>query len=204
MNPHVLLSALLLAYAHAAGAQDCVRITCGQDDGCEVRPSQLTAALPPGLEIKSIRGNTKITSRGNAALLECRPAARLPSVMSADQASVYGSVQVTGKLHATGILRFEPNDGGDLEFRPGQKTFEGAGRFFKTNFTRIKLDEAQPPVDVAPPQSLAKADCWQANASAELSEFSVVIGDSSAAGTYARQAQITRISGFAKCTWGGE
>lgn len=103
-----------------------------------------------------------------------------------------------------GILRFEPNDGGELEFRPALGVFHGAGRFFKANFTRIKLDEAKPSVRIAPPESLTRANCWEANASAELSDFSVLIGDTSAAGTYAQQARITQVGGFAKCTWGGD
>lgn len=204
MNRHLLISALLLASTQAALSQDCIRIACGQDDYCEVTPSRLTAALPPGFEIRSIRGNTTIANRGEAALQECRPASRLAVVVSADQASIYGSVHVTGKLQASGTLRFEPNDGGELEFRPSKETLQVGGSFFKTNFARIKLDQAQPSVQIAPPQSLAKADCWQANATAELSDFSVLIGDTSAAGTYARKARINRVSGFTKCTWGGE
>lgn len=204
MHRHLLWPALLLASAQVALAQDCVRITCGQADGCEAFPSRLRAALPPGFEIRSIRGNTKIATRGEAALLECRPASRLAAVVSADQASIYGAVHVTGKLHASGILRFEPNDGGELEFRPGKETLQAGGHFFKTNFARIKLDEAQPSVKIAPPQSLAQANCWQANAKVELSDFSVLIGDTSAAGTYARQARITQASGFTQCTWGGK
>ncbi|RYE79796.1 MAG: hypothetical protein EOO80_05485 [Oxalobacteraceae bacterium] len=204
MNRHLLASILLLASAQAALAQKCIRIACDQGDYCEVAPSRLTAALPPGFEIRSIRGNTKIASQGEAALLECRPASRLPVMVSADKASIYGSVHVTGKLHASGTLRFEPNDGGELEFRPDRETLQVAGRFFKTNFMRIKLDEAQPSVKVAPPKSFASADCWQANATAELSDFSVLIGDTSAAGTYARQARVTQVNGFTKCTWGGK
>ncbi|WP_458233009.1 hypothetical protein [Roseateles sp. P5_E8] len=204
MNRHLLVSTLLLVSTHAALAQDCIRITCGQDDYCEATPSRLTAALPPGFEIRSIRGNTKIASQGEVALLECRPASHLPVGVSADKASIYGSVHVTGKLHASGTLRFEPNDGGELEFRPDKETLQVAGRFFKANFTRIKLDEAQPSVKIAPPKSLAGANCWQAKATAELSDFSVLIGDTSAAGTYARQARVTQVSGFTKCIWGGK
>lgn len=201
---NLLWPTLLLASTQVALAQDCVRIACGQADGCEVSPSRLTAALPPGLDIRSIRGNTKIATHGEAALLECRPASRLAAAVSADQASIYGAVQVTGKLQASGILRFEPNDGGELEFRPGKETLRAGGHFFKTNFARIKLDEAQPPMKIAPPQSLATANCWQAHAKVELSDFSVLIGDTSAAGTYARQARITQASGFTQCTWGGK
>lgn len=204
MHRHILISTFLLASAQAALSQDCIRIACGQEDYCEVTPSRLTAALPPGFEIRSIRGNTTIANRGDAALQECRPASRLAVVVSADQASMYGSVHVTGKLVASGTFRFEPNDGGELEFRLSKETLQIGGRFFKTNFARIKLDQARPPVRIAPPQSLAKADCWQANATAELSDFSVLIGDTSAAGTYARHARVTRVSGFTKCTWGGE
>lgn len=204
MTRHLLVSTFLVVSTQAALSQDCVRITCGQDDYCDVSPSRLTAVLPSGFDIRSIRGNTKIAGRGEAALLECRPANRLPGAMSADHASIYGSVYVTGKLQVSGIVRFEPNDGGELDFRPGKETLQTGGRFFRTNFSRIKLDESQPPVKITPPQSLAKADCWQANVTVELTDFSVVIGDTSAAGTSARQARITQVSGFTKCTWGGK
>ncbi|MFN3436688.1 MAG: hypothetical protein ACK41V_03270 [Acidovorax sp.] len=56
-------------------------------------------------------------------------------------------------------------------------TLQSSGHFFKTNFARIKLDEAQPAVKIDPPPSLAKADCWQAKVAAELSDFSVLVGD---------------------------
>lgn len=203
MIRHLLLPTLLLAFAQVAMAQDCVRVACAQGDHCEVTPSGLTAVLPPGWEIRSIRGNTKIATRGDAALLDCRPADRLAAVVSADQASIYGAVYLTGRLQARGTLRFEPNDGGELEFRPSKDTLQSNGQFFKTHFARIKLDAVQPAVKIAPPPSLAKVDCWQAKATAELSDFSVLVGDTSAAGTYARKARVTQVSGFARCTWGG-
>lgn len=204
MVPHLLVSTLLLASVQVALAQDCIRLACAPADNCEIAPSRLTAKLPPGFDIRSIRGNTKIANSGEAALLECRPASSLGTVWSADQASIYGAVRVAGKLHAQGLLRFEPNDGGDLDFRPDRTSLQAGGPFFRTNFARIKLNEAQPSVKVTPPQRLAQADCWQANATVELSDFSVLIGDTSAAGTYARHARITKVSGFHRCTWGGK
>lgn len=204
MNSRCTTTILLAASMQGALAQDCVLLTCGPDDYCEVTPSRLTATLPPALEIRSIRGNTKIASRGEAAASNCRPMNRLPSVLSADEVSIFGSVQVAGNLQTAGVLRFEPNDGGELEFRPAKDAFQSFGRFFRTNFERIKLDEAQPPVTVVPPAALAKADCWEARATAELTDFSLLIGDTSAAGTYVRQARITKVGSFKKCIWGGE
>jgi len=61
----------------------------------------------------------------------------------------------------------------------------------------------QPAVNVVPPRPLAGADCWQAQATAQLSDFSVLVGDTSAAGTYPRRARITAVHGFTRCTWGG-
>lgn len=200
MIPHIALCLLLLSYAPAAFSQDCVLVTCGQDEYCEVAPSGLTASLPTGLAIKSIRGNTKVASRGDAALLDCRPVSRLPTTVSADESSIYGSLRITGTLRMVGVLRFEPNDGGELEFRPEQGAHPGAGKFFTANFARIKLDQVQPQVRITLPASLAEADCWQARATAELSDFSLLIGDTSAAGTYAQRARITRITSFTRCT----
>ena len=204
MNPHLILPILVAASAQAALAQDCVRLICDKGDDCSITPARLTARFPAGFEVKSIGSNTKIASRGEAGILDCRPVNRLPNEVSLDQASMYGNVQVSGRFQASGILRFEPNDGGELEFRPIKEAFKSTGKFFRINFERVKLDGAQPPVTVKPPQGLAKADCWQAHATAELSDFSVVIGDTSAAGTYAGRARITGVNTFTKCTWGGE
>lgn len=204
MNSRIWFSALLIVLTKGALAQDCVLVVCGKDDYCEVTPARVVASLPAGLEIRSIRGNTKVAMRGEAATADCKPSGRLQNIVSADRASLYGAIQVSGTLRVKGILRFEPNDGGVLEFRPTKDAFRGNGKFFNANFERIKLDEAQPPVRVAPPSSLAKADCWQASATAELSDFSVLIGDSSSAGSYARRAQVTGVHGFVKCKWGGE
>jgi len=204
MNYHLFLLIILLVSAQATFAQDCVRLACGQDDQCSIAPARLVAAFPPGFKVTSIGGNTKIGSRGEMGVLDCRPVTRLPSEVSLDRGSMYGSVQIAGRLEASGILRFEPNDGGNLDFRPTKEAFRSTGKFFRTNFRRIKLDGAQPPVAVNPPKSLAKADCWQANATAELSDFSVVVGDTSAAGVYAQRARITRINSFTKCIWSGE
>ena len=194
----------LVASAHAAPAQDCLELVCTQGDECSIPPTGLTAAFPAGLKITSIGANTKLASHGDAGILDCRPVHRLPIEVSLDRGSIYGTVQVAGKLEVSGILRFEPNDGGDLEFRLGKEAFRGAGKFFRENFRSVKLDRAQPPVSVKPPKSLANADCWQARATAELSDFSVVIADTSAAGTSARRARIASVKGFTKCTWGGE
>lgn len=110
---------------------------------------------------------------------------------------------VAGKLQTRGTLRYEPNVGGVLEFRPGREALQAGGPFFKANFGCIKLDEAQPAVAITPPRALAKGDCWQAKATAELSDFSVLIGDTSAAGAHVRKARITQVSGFERCAWGG-
>ena len=203
MKIYFLLPILLIVSAQAL-AQDCVRLICSKGDDCSIAPARLIARFPAGFKVQSIGNNTKIASRGEAGILDCSPVSRLPNEVSLDQASMYGSVQISGRLQASGILRFEPNDGGELEFRPIKATFKSTGKFFRSTFERIKLDGAQPPVTIKPPRGLAKADCWQANATAELSDFSVVIGDTSAAGTYAVRARITGVNTFTKCTWGGE
>lgn len=187
-----------------AAAQDCLRLICEQgSEHCSIKPARLTARMPSGFAVTSVRGNTLIATLGDAATANCPVAERLPKGVSLDHASLYGSVEISGQLLATGTLRFEPNDGGELEFRPGMEAFKGTGPFFRANFRRIKLDSAQPAINVVPPRTLAGADCWQAQATAQLSDFSVLVGDSSAAGTYPRRARITAIHGFARCTWGG-
>ncbi len=199
------LSPLGATSAQPAAAQDCVRLICGQsgDDHCSIRPARLAARMPAGFAITSIRGNTAVATQGDAATASCTAAQRLTQDVSLDRASLYGAVEVAGQLQASGIVRFEPNDGGELEFRPGREAFKGTGPFFQANFQRIKLDSVRPAVNVTPPRPLAGADCWQAQATAQLSDFSVLVGDTSAAGTYPRRARITAIHGFTRCTWGG-
>lgn len=203
MKIYALLPTFLFVPIHAS-AQDCVRLISTKGDDCSITPARLTAKFPAGFEVTSIGNNTKIASRGDAGILDCKPASRLANDISLDQATLYGSVKITGKLKAIGILRFEPNDGGELEFRPSKETFKNTGKFFSRTFERIKLDIAQPSITIKPPQDLAKADCWKADATAELSDFSVTIGDTSSAGTYAMRARITKVNNFTKCTWGGE
>ncbi len=201
----LVLLLVLAAPAQPAYAQDCVRLLCaqGSDDHCAIRPARLTARMPAGFAVTSIRGNTAVATQGDAATATCAPAKRLTQEVSLDRASLYGSVEVAGQLQVSGTLRFEPNDGGELEFRPAREAFKGTGPFFRAHFKSIKLDSAQPAVNVVPPRPLASADCWQAQATAQLSDFSVLVGDTSAAGTYPRRARITAVHGFTRCTWGG-
>lgn len=201
--PFAMAAALLPVLAGPASAQDCLRLDCGPGEACSIRPARLTARMPAGFAITSIRGHSAIATRGDAGSAACQPVQQLPRPLSLDQASLYGSVQIAGRLQVPGTLRFEPHDGGALEFRPARAAFHGTGPFFRAHFERIKLDAAQPPVAIAPPRRLAQADCWQAQATAELSDFSVLVGDTSAAGTYPQRARITAIHGFSACTWGG-
>jgi len=197
------VAALLPVLAGPASAQDCLRLDCGPGKECSIRPARLTARMPAGFAITSIRGHSAIATRGDAGSAACQPVQQLPRPLSLDQASLYGSVQIAGRLQVPGTLRFEPHDGGALEFRPARAALHGTGPFFRAHFERIKLDAAQPPVAITPPRRLAKADCWQAQATAELSDFSVLVGDTSAAGTYPHRARITAVHGFTACTWGG-
>ncbi len=200
----LVLPFIWAASAQPAAAQDCLRLICGQgSDHCAIQPARLAARMPAGFAVTSVRGNTLIATRGEAATASCPPAQHLPREVSLDRASLYGSVAVAGQLQASGTLRFEPNDGGELEFRPGREAFKGTGPFYRAHFQRIKLDSAQPAVKVTPPRPLAGADCWQAQATAQLTDFSVLVGDTSAAGTYAQRARITAVHGFTRCTWGG-
>lgn len=201
-----LLFLLVACSASCAWADDCVMLVCGAGaagDACVVTPSQLVATMPRGFAITEIRGNTKVALRGDAGLAQCRPAPRLAGTVSLDQASLYGAVSVTGTLRVTGVLRFEPNDGGELAFAPAPALFAGTGKFFRSHFRSIKLDEAQPAPTIKVPANLAKANCWTAKATVELSAFSIVVGDTSAAGTYAGKARVTALRDVGECVWGG-
>ncbi|KFN43040.1 hypothetical protein [Arenimonas oryziterrae] len=204
MNPPLWLCGVLALASQCALAQDCVVVDCGKGDRCDVAPTHLTATLPAGLVIRSIRGDTQLFLRDGASDTTCRRVTRLSAPVSLDHSRVYGAIALTGTLRVRGLVRFEPNDGGVLEFRPAKRTFLRTGKFFNANFQRIKLDEAMPPVHLVPPKRLGNADCWQASATAELSGFHVLVGDSSSAGSYAQRARLTNLGDFTRCQWGGD
>ncbi|MGZ5127745.1 MAG: hypothetical protein ACXWC1_33685, partial [Burkholderiales bacterium] len=96
---------------------------------------------------------------------------------------------------------YEPNDGGEFSFRP-HLPFKTSPKIFLRNFESIKLDRVSPPLSVRTPAQVRSADCWEATATASFRDFSVVVEDSSNAGTYALKALISKIQGFARCEWG--
>lgn len=159
--------------------------------------------MPKGFSITSINDNAVISTHREIDFEACRQAQALPHPISLDNGSLYGGMAVSGTLRATGVLRYEPNDGGELEFRPDAKAFAGTGSFFQTYFNRLKLDSAQPLPAVAPPHTLRNADCWQAKASIVATDFRILVGDTSAAGVYVDKLQLDDVREFTACQWGG-
>lgn len=202
MKTTLPLIAILTAFTHVAHAQNCVQFNCNEGY-CAFEPGRFKAKFPVSFEVESIAigHNTRIAAPGreHPANLDCSAATRLPSVTSLDETELLGSLKIAGKLQATGRLNFEPREGGNLVFAPDEKTFRNTGKFFRTYFRGINLDEAQPPIKVKLPAHLAKAECWEAKASVELSDFTVAIVDSCEGGTSARRARITAISAFSGC-----
>lgn len=199
---------VLATHGHAAPPPACVRVVCpgnGSDDpACTVPAHALSAALPSGLRVAAIRGHTGFAERGEATGPACAAVARLGQPLSLDTGSMYGAVQVTGALSTTGTLRYEPNDGGELEFRPAPATLRRGGAFFQRAFARLKLDEARPATPITPPAALQNASCWQADATLKATDFWVVVGDSSSAGTYVQQRTLSGVRNFRACQWGGQ
>lgn len=203
-----LAALLLLAdYAHAAPPAACVRVVCtgnGSDtQACTVPTHSLSASLPPGLRVTAIRGHTGFSEQGEATGPACAQVVQLEKPLSLDTGSMYGAIQIEGKLSTTGTLRYEPNDGGVLEFRPAPATLRRGGNFFQREFVHLKLDQAKPATTVTPPPALQSASCWQADAALEATDFWVVVGDSSSAGTYVQQRKLTGVRNFRACEWGG-
>jgi hypothetical protein len=203
----VLIFGASLGAQLSAFASDCFLVLSRLDgdryDVGQISPSNLTAALPPGFFITSIRNFTYVILRGDAFGEQCTRVTKLPSPISLDAASVYGQISISGKLKWRGVLRYESNDGGRLEFVPNKNYLATGGRFFQDGFTRLKLDEAMPTVSLSPPRQLKSANCWQAKAILEASGFSMLAGDSSLAGTYVEKAQLRDVSDFRRCQWGG-
>lgn len=187
--------------AHAAPL--CYLVTCAQGETCEVRPPGVTAALPPGMRLHVLRGFTKVYPGEEAEPHGCTRVLRLPQTVSLDAGHLYGGLAITGRLQVPGVLRYEPNDGGEWMFVPDASALAGGGRFFRAKFAQIKLDEALPARPVPPTAALRQADCWQARGQLDATDFDVVVGDTSAAGTYARHARVSGLHGFAACRWGG-
>jgi hypothetical protein len=189
-------------------ADDCFLIMCKPDgegsNQCTVSPSKMSAAMPPGLSIKEIRGYTAVAPHDDDASYTraCRKSTRLPLPVSLDQGSIYGAIFITGTVRTNGVLRYEPNDGGELMFLPDKALFEKTGPFFRRKFEMLKLDAAKPQSSVRPPKSLANANCWMARATISATDFDLIVGDTSAAGNYVSRMAITNVHGFKKCEWG--
>ena len=189
-------------------AADCYLIMCkpagDASSECTVSPSRMSAAMPPGLTIDGIRGYTAVAPHDSNASYSraCEKTSRLPQPVSLDEGSFYGAIQISGTLRTNGVLRYEPNDGGELWFLPEKSLFEKAGPFFRKEFEMLKLDTANPQATIRPPKSLANANCWIAEATISAAGFDLVVGDTSAAGNYVRKTTITNAHAFKKCEWG--
>lgn len=206
---HILTASICtLVFSFTANAADCFLIMCKPDgenpNECAVSPAKLSAVMSPGLSIRAIRGYTAVAPHDEDASYTraCRKSSRLPEPVSLDQGSIYGGIEITGTLKSNGVLRYEPNDGGELMFLPDSALFEGAGLFFHREFKILKLDMAKPQSSVRPPKSLAKANCWVARATIRATDFDLIVGDTSAAGNYVRRMALTNVREFRQCEWG--
>jgi hypothetical protein len=208
---YIAIAAFLFPFlAHADDVGRCFLVTCHtigkETDDCSVKTSNLKANLPSGLSISKIRGRTVVATDNDARYdRECVQVSQLPMQISLDQGSIYGALEITGTIKATGVLRYEPSDGGEFDFIPDATAFLHNGRFFRPKFFgRLKLDQAKPHITVQPPKSLAKATCWQALATIEARDFHLLVGDSSSAGPWVQHLRLTNVRDFAACTWGGK
>lgn len=202
MKVALRLIVILAAFAQAAHAQNCVQLNCN-DGYCSFEPTRFKAKFPANFEVRSVAigHNMRIATddHGHPAILDCSVVTRLPSITSLDRSELLGWLKIAGKLQATGTLSFEPREGGYLVFAPDKDTFSSTGKFFRTYFKDINLDQAQPPVKVKLPANLTKAECWEAKATVELSDFTVAIVDSCEGGTSVGHARIRAISAFSSC-----
>lgn len=205
--PCLILAVFLPAPARPGDSTECFRLIChdggNASDHCTAPSSNLSAKMPRGFSITSVNGNAAISAHSETGFQSCAQTPALRRPISLDSGSLYGGMAVSGTLRATGVLRYEPNDGGELEFRPDAEAFAGTGPFFRAHFNRLKLDSAQPSPVVVPPPALRNADCWQAKASIVATDFRVLVGDTSAAGVYVDKLRLDDIREFTACQWGG-
>lgn len=208
MNHIIIAGVCLSVTSFSALAADCYLIMCkpagDHASECTVSPSLMSAAMPLGLTIDGIRGHTAVAphDRDVSYSRTCQKVSRLPQPVSLDEGSIYGAIQISGTLHANGVLHYEPNDGGDLWFLPEKTLFEKAGPFFRKEFETLKLDAATPQATISPPKSLKNASCWIARATMSASGFDLVVGDTSSAGNYVRRMSITNVHSFRRCELG--
>ena len=208
MNRTIIAGIFASAISSSMVAADCFLIMCkpeGEDSNqCAVSPSRMSAAMPPGLTITEIRGYTAVAPHDREASYTraCQKSSRLPKPVSLDQGSIYGAIAITGTLRANGVLRYEPNDGGELVFLPDMSMFRKAGPFFHSKFETLKLDQAKTRSSIRPPKSFANANCWIARATISATDFDLIVGDTSAAGNYVSRMTITNVHGFKECEWG--
>jgi hypothetical protein len=89
---------------------DCLLLMCRvngiESDQCKIAPSNLTAKIPNGFSISSIRSHTYVILKGDKFGEQCVRIPQLSSPVSLDRARVYGAISVTGHLKTSGIVRY--------------------------------------------------------------------------------------------------
>ena len=194
----------------SALAFECVAIgVCERDSeygACQFFPtSNVMARLPNGLRIVEVGEGSlfyKVDKDEAIDFLACKSVVQLAKTLSLDEYDLEGWLKIKGSFQATGRIRYEPNDGGDLLFLPDKTALWQGGRFFQGKFSRIKLDGLGLS-RFTPPKHLAQTDCWEARATLKVTDVEVVVEGSSKAGTYPNKAQlISPPKRYTRCTWG--
>lgn len=204
MAPATLLSfLLLLVLSTSAHAQPrpCPALSRVEKDGqgvstcrCGTGLKNLTLTPPKGLEL-----------RAACHLREGEGFVDIPKSQSVnlDQYdsrgnSPIGNYYFRGRMRISGVLRFEPSDGGELFFWPAQPV-EMPDSTIEPSFRMLTLIPQGRYATFSVTKSIRAMDCAEARAEIVIHEVRVIVNDSDEAGAYPTKLDLLRISPYKPC-----
>jgi hypothetical protein len=108
-----------------------------------------------------------------------------------------GELLLIGNATLQGTLRFDPGPAGEYWFTLNHSLgVRGPAELLLGEF---KLSRKHSPSELRVPTSLRSADCWMADATLDVSNIWLVIGDSDEAGAYPSSYKVLSIAGHRSC-----
>jgi hypothetical protein len=212
-SPLVLLGILLslpfvcVPNAAAAGRTSCARLEqallrTGDPDPADCIDGAVlkavAATLPEGLRIAAVRGLYVDDGSAYRGIDPRKEAVNLDRD-DADGNSIAGALLLSGRLTLTGLLRYEPSNGWHWIFVSDQP-IGGAATAFQRAMATLALDRDDGAPLATPPASLASERCWEASATARISDAVVLMGDSELAGMRPMSLRLSKVRDFRACT----
>lgn len=110
----------------------------------------------------------------------------------------YGELLLIGATTLRGQLRHSDGPAGEWWFHPEGTPIASRGPLVN-QFESIKLTREHAQQEFHAPQSLQKADCWEAKAVVNISNIWLMIGGNDEAGAYPVKYSVTSVSNHRRC-----